>query len=255
VVCYLNRGFILEQAVVSMVNDYFETIKTDQIYSNFHVRATLDHPFAQLFNKEHGKNAADLFPVVVVSTYDDGRPTDLPMPMRPEIVGRGFVKKEIEIIMATTEEVTVNGKTKIKPIPGLCTVVAPETLQAIYDRIEVKGLIYGFSMRSYRKDKISLEIWSENVQLKNEIYEQLRLFVMGNFRHILTSAKYQAHDVKMDYDTVNGQRSGAWNDQFDVALAGANITFDANYAIEQIVLDTEIENPKRDLIMEVNNHV
>jgi hypothetical protein len=78
---------------------------------------------------------------------------------------------------------------------------------------------------------------------------------MGNLRHILTAPKYEAHDVKMDDDTVNGQRSGAWNDQFDVALAGANITFDVNYAIEQIVLDTEIENPRRDLIQEVINHV
>jgi hypothetical protein len=252
-VCYLNRGFILEQAIVSAVNDYFETIMADQFYSNFHVRATLDHPFAQLFNKEHGLNAADLFPVVVVSTYDDGKPPDLPM--KPEVVGRGFVKNEIDIITKVTEEVTLNGKKKVRPIPGLCTVVAPEILEAIYARIGEKQIIYGFSVRLHRKDKISLEIWAENVQLKNELYEQLRLFDTGNLRHILTTPKYEVQDIKMDDDTVNGQRSGAWNDQFDVVLAGANLTFDVNYAIEQIVLDTEIENPRRDLITEVINHV
>jgi hypothetical protein len=248
-VCYLNRGFILEQVIVVAINDYFETSKFENLYKNFHIKATLDHPFAKIFKNPKGLNAADLFPVVVVSTYNDGKPHDLPIP--PKVDGVGLNQQDIDLITRTTETVIINEKEKVRSIPGICTVVAPDVLDVIKKRIDEKKIIYGFSLKTYRMDKISLEIWSENTQLKNEIYEHLRLFVLGNLRYILTAKKYQAHDIKIDDDTVNGQRSGAWNDQFDVILAGADITFDVNYAIEQIVLDTEIDNPRRDLIMEI----
>jgi len=249
VVCYLNRGFILEQAIVAAINDYFDTIKFENAYNNFHIRATLDHPFAKIFKKENGLKASDLFPVVVVSTYEESKPHDLPLP--PQVEGVGLYQDDIDFIAKTTETVLKDDKPKERPIPGLCTVVAPDILKAVQDHLKEKKTIYGFSVKLYRKDRISLEIWSENTQLKNEIYEQLRLFVAGNLRHILTADKYRAHDIKMDDDTINGQRSGAWNDQFDVVLAGADITFEVNYAIEQIVLDTQIDKPKRNLITEV----
>ena len=249
--CYLNRGFILEQVIVTAINDYFETIKCENLYQNFHIKATLDHPFAKIFKAPKGLNAADLFPVVVVATYDDGKPRDLPIP--PKVEGVGLTQQDIDLITKTTETVIINDKEKVRPIPGICTVVAPDVLEEIKKRIAEKNVIYGFSIKTYRCDKISLEIWSENTQLKNEIYEQLRLFVLGNLRNVLTAKKYQPHDIKMDDDTVNGQRSGAWNDQFDVILAGGDITLEVNYAIEQIVLDTKIDNPRRDLIREVIN--
>ncbi|MDR2701088.1 MAG: hypothetical protein LBB72_01495 [Spirochaetaceae bacterium] len=250
-VCYLNRGFILEQAIVAAINDYFETINTESLYENFHVKATLDHPFAKIFKNPKGLNAADLFPAVVVSTYEDEKPHDLPMP--PQVEGIGLDKEDIGTITNTSETVTVNGRQKERKIPGLCTVVAPEVLKAINQHIDKKKMIFGFLVRTYRRDKISLEIWSENTQLKNEIYEQLRLFVIGNLRHVLAEDKYQSYDIKIDDDTVSGQRSGAWNDQFDVILAGGSITFDVNYAIDQIVLDTNIENPHGDLSVEGGN--
>jgi hypothetical protein len=251
-ICYLNRGFILEQAIVASVNHYFDAMRMDKLYSNFHTKATIEHPFAQLFVKEQGLNAADVFPVVVVSTYDDGKPSDIDT-LPPQISGIGLGKTEIEIITKYKETVTENGKQKERMIPGLFPVAESSVIQAVNARIEEKGIIYGFAVRTYRKDKISLEVWAENAQLKNEIYDHLRLFVLGNLRHLLI-AKYSFFDVKMDDDSINGQRSGAYNDQFDVVLYGANITFDVNYAVEQIVLDTEIEKKTRDLIMEVCNH-
>jgi hypothetical protein len=253
VLAYLNRGFILENAICSLIEEYVETIKFDKAYANFNTRVTLQHPFAHVGVK--GAKAADYFPAVVVSTYDDEKPHDLPI--RPQVEGLGLNKDDVDFIAKTTETIPdeETGKTVEKKIPGLCVVIAPETLKEIYGHLEKNKIIYGFSVRTYRMDRICLEIWSENVQLKNEIYEQLRLFVIGNLRHLLTAKKYQVHDVKMDDDTINGQRSGAYNDQFGVILAGASIIFDVNYAIEQIVLDTQIKNPNKDLITEVISHV
>jgi hypothetical protein len=251
-ICYLNKGLILEQAITALVNQYFDTMRLDSFYKNFHIKATLDHPFA-LILQEHGLNAADLFPVVVVSTYDDNKPSEL-INLSPQIEGIGLEQEDIDSITKYTEKIVTNGKEKERVIPGLFPIVESSILQAIKDTITERGLIYGFSVRTYRRDKISLEIWAENAQLKNEIYEYLRLFVIGNLRRIM-EVEYEFFDIKIDDDKINGQRSGAYNDQFDVILHGANITFDVNYAIAQFVLDTEIKNPSEDLLLEVINHV
>lgn len=251
---YLNRGIIIEQAIVSLVNAYFDTLRYDRFYKNFHIKATLDHPFAKLLMNEQGLNAADSFPVVVVSTYDEGKPVEL-ADLRPHTQGIGLKKDHIALITNYKETIVDKGKEKERVIPGLFPVVETSILEEINKTIEEKDIIYGVSVRTYRTDKISLEIWAENAQLKNEIYEQLRLFVIGNMRHILSTITYRFFDMKIDDDTVYGQRSGAYNDQFEILLYGANITFDVNYAIEQIVLNTDISNPTKDIIMEVNNLV
>jgi len=251
---YLNRGLILENAIRDLIEDYFNKIKFDKTYPNFNIRVTLQHPFARVGDKS--AKAADYFPAVVVSTYDDEKPGELRMP--PQTYCVGLTKEDIDIIAKTTETVADkkdNKKTVEKKIPGLCVVIAPDVLQGLYKHLEKNELVYGFSIKTYRTDKICVEIWSENIQLKNEIYEQLRLFILGNLRHLLTAEKYRLYDMKIDDDTVSGQRSGAYNDQFGVILSGASILFNVNYAIEEIVLDTQISDLKEDLIMEVINHV
>jgi hypothetical protein len=251
VICYLNKGIILEQAITGLVNQYFDAMRFDSFYRNFHIKATLDHPFAILL-KEHTLNAADHFPVVVVSTYEDNKPSEL-IDLSPQIEGLGLEQEDIDSITRYTEKIVINGKEKERVIPGLFPVVESGVLEAIKEAIVKNGLIYGFSVRTYRRDNISLEIWAENAQLKNELYEHLRLFVIGNLRHIMEK-QYEFFDIKIDDDKINGQRSGAYNDQCDVLLHGANITFDVNYAITQFVLDTEIKNPSGDLMLEVINH-
>ena len=240
---YLNRGFILEQAICDFIDEY-------PPFSN--TRVTLQHPFARIY-MDSSMKAADHFPAIVVSTYNDGKPSDLPM--RPQIQGIGINKEDVDLITKITETAMVNDKPKERKIPGFCKVITPETIKIIDDHFKNKKIIYGFVTRIYRCDKISIDVWAENIQLKNELYEQLRLFIAGNLRHLLTSKKYSVHDVKIDDDTLIGQRSGAYNDQFGTVLSGANLSFDVNYAIEHIVLDTEIEKPSRELVMEVKNHV
>jgi hypothetical protein len=237
---YLNRGIILEQAILSVVNKYFDTMRYDRLYKNFHIKATLNHPFAKLLKNESGLNAADSFPVVVVSTYNESKPPEL-ADFRPQVKVIGIKKEDIESITGYTETIVDNGKETERVIPGLFPVVESSILEAIEKKIEEKGIMYGLSVRTYRMDKISLEIWAENAQLKNEIYEHLRLLVIGNMKYILSALKYRLFDVHIDDNTVYGQRSGAYNDQYDdVLLHGANITFDVNYGIEQIVLNTEL---------------
>ncbi|MGP1490925.1 MAG: hypothetical protein ACTTI6_07675, partial [Treponema sp.] len=56
-------------------------------------------------------------------------------------------------------------------------------------------------------------------------------------------------------NTIVGQRSNNYNFDFDVALNGAHISFDVNYCVEQIVLNTELTEVTNEIVTEVLNHV
>jgi hypothetical protein len=252
--CYLNRGIILEQAVVDLVHKYLEALKIDEIYPQNHVHATLNHPFAYLL-KEKGNNAADHFPAVIISTYDDDKDRELNA-LRPQTQGAElrlveYTGEDIGQILNIYEPEPVNGK-KAR-LPGVCAVAADEAVKAIKTRLETKGCVYGYSLRAYRADRISIEIWAGNIQVKNELYEQLRLFVLGDLRSRLAE-KYRFFDPKIDDDTVRGQRSGVFNIDFGTVLAGADIQFEATYAIEQNVVDTEWDDIHREIITGGNNN-
>jgi hypothetical protein len=253
--CYLNRGIILEQAIVDLIHKYLETLKINEIYSQSHIHATLNHPFAYLF-KEDGDKAADHFPTVVISTYQDDKDPELNV-LRPQTQGAElslveYTGEDIDKILDIYEPELVDGK-KVK-LPGVCAVAADETIKAILARLETKECIYGYSLRAYRQDRISIEIWAENIQVKNELYEQLRLFVLGDLRNKLTE-KYKFFDPKIDDDTVRGERSGVFNIDFGIILAGANIQFDVTYVIEQNVMDTEGYEIHREIITGGKNYV
>ena len=251
--CYLNRGLILEQAICSIIHDYFDTLHLENKYQNFHISVTTEHPFAELYLHDN-LNAADSFPCVVVSTQEDRKPSEFEELAPNEVSGIGLSESDLEAITKTTETYyNKKGVLKTREIPGLCTVVDDKTLEAIRETIEKQTYCYGYSIRTRRKDTIGLEIWAENVQLKNEIYEQLRLFVTSNLRHILTD-KYPFFDIAIFDNTIVGHRSNNYNFDFDVALSGAHISLDVNYCVEQIVLNTELTDVSKEIITEALNH-
>lgn len=253
--CYLNRGIILEQVIVSEIHTYLEAMKLDEFYKQHHIHVTLNHPFAYLY-KESGVKAADHFPAIIVSTYDDVKDNDLNH-LQPQTQGSklsliSYIREDIDKILDVYEPEMVKEK-KVK-LPGICAIAAESSISAILNRLEKSEYLYGYSLRTYRKDHLSIEIWAENVQLKNEIYEQVRLFVLGDLRNKL-SERYSFYDTKIDDDTVSGQRGAAWNVDFNTILAGANIIFDVTYAIEQNVIDTDWEDIHREIIIGGINYV
>lgn len=251
--CYLNRGLILEQAIVSLVRDYFESLHLDNTYKNFHISVTTEHPFAELYLHD-GLNASDSFPCVVITTQEDIKPPEFDDLAVQETLGIGLTEDDLTEITKTTETyINKKGIEKTRDIPGLCTVVDENTLEAIRQTIKKQDYCYGYSMRIRRKDIIGFEIWAENVQLKNEIYEQLRLFITGNLSHLLEE-KYPFFDIAIFDNTIVGHRSNNYNFDFDVLLSGAHISLDIHYCVEQIVLNTELTQLSKEIITEVINH-
>ena len=238
--CYLNRGIILEQAVCAIMHDYFAALGLESKYKNFRINVTTEHPFAKLY-LYGGLSASDSFPAVVVTTQEDSKPA--------EFDGLAPHALDVELAADDIREITAGGD-----LPGLCTVVDDATLKAISEAIERRGSVRGHSIRTRRRDAMSVEIWAENIQLKNEIYEQARLFAAGNLRHILADL-YQFFDIAIFDGTVAGRRSNNFNYDFDVLLAGAHIGFDVNYCVEQIVIDTEKAHIDSEIIFRGRNHV
>lgn len=252
-ICYLNRGLILEQAMVAIVRDYFATLHLDTTYKNFHISVTTEHPFAELY-LHNGINASDSFPCVVITTQEDKKPYEFEELAIVQTDGIGITESDLNEITKTTETyISKKGIEKTREIPGLCTVVDDNSLNAIKATIKNQNYCYGYSMRIRRKDTLGFEVWAENVQLKNEIYEQLRLFITGNLSHLLEK-KYPFFDIALFDNTIVGHRSNNYNFDFDVALSGAHIALDVNYCVEQIVLNTELTKVSKEIITEVLNY-
>jgi hypothetical protein len=124
--------------------------------------------------------------------------------------------------------------------------------------------IFGTTCFIRRRDHISIEIWAENPQLKNELYELIRLFVCGFMKDYLAEL-YRGFFKELEgggesplviFDgSVRGQRSNNFNVDFGIELFGAHISFDADYIIEQSVVDTDVVEINDNLLLEVINHV
>ena len=252
--CYLNRGLVLEQAICSLISDYFRSLRLENTYQNFHVSVTTDHPFARLYLNK-GLNAADSFPCVVVATQEERKPFEFDGMQPNEAYGIGITDDDLDSILQTTQTFTnKKGAVKTKEIAGLCTIADAEAVKAVRAVIKKQGGCYGYSVRTRRQDSIGLDIWAENVQLKNELYEQLRLYVTGSLRHELENA-YPFFDIAIFDETVVGMRSNNYNFDFDVALSGAHISFDVQYCVEQVVLNTELTGITGNIITEALNNV
>lgn len=251
--CYINRGLILEQAITSLVREYFDTLNFENRYKNFHIKVSTEHPFANLYLNS-GMNASDSFPCIVVSTQEDRKPFEFDE-LAPHIEAIGITENDLNAILLTTEKYTNSkGEEKTKEIAGLCTLADENAIEEVRKTIQKQEYCYGYSIRTRRKDSLGIEIWAENNQLKNEIYEQLRLFVSSNLRNILEN-KFSFYDIALFDNTITGHRSNNYNFDFDVVLYGGHIAFEINYCVEQIVLNTKIEKLSKTIITEALNYV
>ncbi|GHV80180.1 hypothetical protein AGMMS49944_19710 [Spirochaetia bacterium] len=240
---FLNKGLILEQVIIKSIQDYFNVVGIPEFYKGFTVNVTNKHPFARLLlNSITGeKPSASLFPAVVVSTLEDGKPGEL-----ADLVDTSFLELMPEDVNAPE-----GGKSPMEAREYM--MMTTKKLDAIRLAVAEKGHVYGISNFIRRQDRISIEIWAENIQLKNELYEAIRLFVCGWMKESLEKL-YEENGFALFDNTVRGQRSNNANVDFGIELWGAYITFEADYTIEQTVIDTELVDSNIDF-MEVINHV
>lgn len=270
---YLNLGFVLEQALVDVTKTYIDRLHLDSVYNNFHITVVNEHPFAHMMI-EDTPTANDTFPSVVITSQSDGEVPDLANMMEINH-GVKITSKDLDDLFAeaTRPKTRINeetGNTEIvkkrdgsvvrEVIPGYVLIYDEERinqLKAIADSrttAEEVGGIYGIKIDSRRRDNISVEIWCENDQLKDELYEHLSLFFQCSLDRILKE-KFRMFECAIFGNRIHGERSSNYNFDFDVVLSGSHITFSVDYNVSQIILDTEIENITTEIFWEVINHV
>jgi len=268
---YLNLGFVVEQALRDVIARYIDRLRLDEVYSNFHISVINEHPFAHMII-ENNPRCADNFPAVIITSESDGKSPEL-MNVPPQVCGVGFTSDDIDTIINSTKrtktrinengevvDVIKKGEVQKEVIPGyilVCDDKAIEQLKEVANSRtegETKGMVYGVKYNTRRKDHISVEIWSDNNQLKNELYEHLRILCSNSLDRILCD-RYSMFDPCVFDGTVSGERSANYNFDFDTLLTGSHIAFDIEYNVAQIILDTEINSIGKDLLLEVINHV
>jgi hypothetical protein len=251
---FLNRGLILEQEIVKALKKYFSIIGVPEFYENFTVSVTNEHPFSQMWLSDAPeKVAAGLFPIVIVATEDDGKPTEL-----SDVVDSQYL---------TLEPADIKTKNDGGPsdVEERYMMMTPAKMSALREAMEARTdkRIFGITQFIRRRDHVSIEIWAENPQAKNELYELIRLYVCGFMKDYLAEL-YKKFFKELEngesplviFDSsVRGQRSNNFNVDFGIELSGAHITFDADYIIEQSVIDTEVGDINSNLLLEVINHV
>ena len=262
---YLNRGFIIEQALADLIQRYFHRLRLDKVYDNFHLSVTNDHPFAHLLIDSDSTTAADTFPSIVITTQTDSKINEfqnLPEQyMKVQLTADDldqicYHKRTRTYINEDGEEVVYkkrDGSTVEENVPGYCIVTDEETINKLKEYATENEYVPGISYSTRKRDKISIEIWAENNQLKNELYEQLRLYISTTLNNDLDKV-YPIFDSAIFGHSINGERSNNYNFDFDTVLYGSHITFDVDYNIGQIIIDTESKD-FNSLEWEVINHV
>ena len=269
---YLNLGFVLEQALVDVTRTYIERLHLDSVYNNFHISVVNEHPFAHMMIEDK-PTANDTFPAVVITSQTDGEVPDLTnmfeISRGIKMTSQDFTDLFAEATRPRTH-VKDNGEVEIikkrdgtivrEVIPGYVLIYDEERISYLKELADSRtvgeeiGGIYGIKIDSRRRDNISVEIWCENDQLKDELYEHLNLFFQCSLDGILHE-KFKMFDCAIFGNKIHGERSSNYNFDFDVLLSGSHLTFSVDYNVSQIILDTEIENITTEIFWEVINHV
>lgn len=236
---YISRGLIVEQALRRIFDEYISALSLDSTIAGLHVNVTTDHPFVRLYS-DNSYSVADAFPCILVSTQEDRKPSEL-MQMPPHIESIELTSKDIDEITSID-------------VAGVCMAAGKDAIDDIRATIERQGFCTGYSIRTWRSDALGVEVWAENTQLKNELYEQLRLYITGELRSCLTR-EYPFYATNVVDTSIVGHRSNNWNFDFGTQLSGAHIAFNVDYCTEQLVLETEKEGIDSEIIQEANNHV
>lgn len=270
---YLNLGFVLEQALLDVTKTYIERLHLDSVYNNFHIQVTNEHPFAHMMIEDNTR-AGDTFPAVVITSHTDGEVPDLAnmfeMNHGVKMTSQDFTELFETATRPRTRINEQTGETEIikkrdgsivrENVPGYVLVYDEERINYLKELAdsrtigEEQGGIYGIKIDSRRRDNISVEIWCENDQLKDELYEHLNLFFTCSLDRILHE-KFKMFDCAIFGNRISGERSSNYNFDFDVMLSGSHLTFSVDYNVSQIILDTDIEKITKEIFWEVINHV
>jgi hypothetical protein len=217
---FFNKGLILENEICDALQTYFKSLGIEDQYNNFTLNVTNEHPWARLMINGGDSEAASLFPAIIVASESDRHTPNNGHPMM-EIEKLKLELKDLDLLAEHGYSID------------------DSVVEKLRDEFSKREYLYGITRIFRRSERISFEIWAENIELKNILYEDVRLFAQGAMQDYLDPYVHKNNLVIFD-ETINGRRSGTFTDSYGILLAGANITFQADYMIEQSIIDTDL---------------
>lgn len=204
----------------SLQEHLFGEVHFKDIYANFgNVRISAVHPFAVLLEQQILSSTVkvSLFPSVTLIENTSNK-----NPAIPHLVQY----KDVVITSAEVADITNN---RDKYIMSDADLAALDALTQGTDTVNAKGT------STYLRGNFIAEIWSENLKVKNRLFDVVRNFVLGVWRFKLV----EDYDIKLSED-IQGEKSGIYNYDFGKVLYGAILKFDADYVTIQYMADTAL---------------
>lgn len=209
----LTKIPIVEDLLVAAFRAYLKEIRFAEQYPHHkNIGVSNDHPFERLLSGEG--DAPDIFPsVTIVSSNDSETPG----------MAKGWAASELR--PEDMQEFAAQG-----------WYVADSAKNDLIAALAQKGSIFGLSHSTLWRDSAAFEIWTENIQVKNDIYNLVLGFLTGP----KVIELHNEHGLVIHSNSLQGQRSGYYNYDFGRALYGGRIGLSVDYPVLQAVYDTEI---------------
>lgn len=203
---------VVEDILVKEFKEYLSNIRFREQYPNHKgITVSNDHPFEVLLN---GNGSANIFPYITIVSSSDGEPPGM---------AKGWSEAQLD-------------QGDLDSVNPLEWYMAQTSLDELRSQVSSKGAVYGLQNSSVWRDSTSFEIWSENIQVKNDLYNMILGYLNGP--HVI--GLHQKYGFVIQSDTIKGQRSGYYNMDFGRTLYGCKIDLQVDYPIVQAVYDTEI---------------
>jgi hypothetical protein len=224
----MTRIQTTEDILVDAFRVYLRELRYSEMFPNHaNINVSNDHPFERLIGGEG--SAPDLFPAVTIVASNDG-----------EVPGMG---KNWTTQTLYPQDIPAD-------FDGELFYIVDSALNDLRTVLAAKGSVHGVAHSSMWRDSASFELWAENLQVKNELYNLVVGFLTGPKMLELK----QAHDITVHSNSVQGQRSGYYNFDFGRTLYGGRVSFTVDYPVLQSVYDTdfgsiaEIEHSYREVL-------
>lgn len=208
----------VDMALVQAVRDFLNvTIGWAELYPKYGtVRVSSNHPFVELLDQQvnGGKLPSNLFPSVTIASVQDSMMTGYTLPDG----------EYVPIQLADLQE--------IDPTRGY--LISPSQLTALENYLQgnpqspVSKLI-----DVVRTHAMALEIWADNLIVKNKLFDLIVMALSGPIRFALKGT-----GITIKAEEIRGQRTGNYNTDFGKLYYGANINFSVDVDYWQIAVDT-----------------
>ena len=219
----------IEEILQFHIQKYFKDIKFSENWTRYKsVNVSLIHPFEYFYAKLNGIESVQeelakgkkLFPSVTIISDSENAAYS-------EIVNESVCTLDKYFIEDLKNDLAL-------PVDERMFQVAESDLQTLESLDNVNFVRSDVNCRTH----IIIEIWADNLILKNRLYDLIDLFLKANGRFDLgRNAGLEIMD-----GTVKGQKGSLYNFDFGKTIYGANIDFDVIYQKVQFNSDIQVSN-------------